>query len=83
MRVKTVLAENLKNYRKMYNLSQEMVAMQSAISIRGYGKLERGEVSATLDTLEKLSCGLGIPIEILLSEHMQDYMCVPQCSLVR
>lgn len=75
MQAKAILAQNLKAYRHVFNLSQEEMAFQTNLSCRGYGKIERQEVSASMDTLEKLSCGLGIPAALLLSDNM--LRCLP------
>jgi len=74
MTAKKRLAQNLKIYRAYFNLSQMEVALQSDLSFRGYGKIERQEVAASIDTLEKLSCGTGIPVELLLTEHLEEYL---------
>ena len=70
MKAKEILAHNLKAYRTYFNLSQEEISLQVGLSVRGYGKIERQEVGTSLETLEKLSCGLGISIEMLLNTHM-------------
>lgn len=75
MQTKAILAKNLKTYRHIFNLSQEEVAFQTNLSCRGYGKIERQEVAVSVDTLEKLSCGLGIPVPLLLSDDM--LRCLP------
>lgn len=75
MNTKAILAQNLKAYRHIFNLSQEEMAFQTNLSCRGYGKIERQEVATSLDTLEKLSCGLGIPVALLLSDNM--LRCLP------
>lgn len=75
MKTKKILAENLKAYREFYDMSQREVAKRAGMSYRGYGKLERQEVSASLDTLDKLSVGLGIPTSLLLSSQM--IRCLP------
>ena len=75
MKAKTILAQNLKAYRKFFHLSQEEMALQTNMSNRGYGKIERQEVAASIDTLEKLSCGMGVPVEMLISDKM--VRCLP------
>ena len=75
MKTKTILAKNLKAYRRFFHLSQAELALQTNLSFRGYGKIERQEVSASIDTLEKLSCGTGIPVAMLVSAHMEQ--CLP------
>ncbi len=75
MKTKTILARNLKAYRKFFHLSQEALALQTNLSFRGYGKIERQEVSASIDTLEKLACGTGLSVELLVSDRMEQ--CLP------
>lgn len=67
--LRKILAQNLKNYRKKHNLSQEALAAKAHLSTRGYGKIERGEVSVISETLVKLSEATGLSIEYLLTEH--------------
>ena len=75
MTAKKILAQNLKAYRRIFHLSQEEMAFQTNMSCRGYGKIERQEVAVSIDTLEKLSCGMGVPVEMLLSNSM--VRCLP------
>lgn len=67
-RARIILSRNLKAYRMYFNLSQEKVSLMTGISIRGYGKIERGEVAPSLDTMDKLASGLGLSITTLLDE---------------
>ena len=55
MKAGMILANNLKQYRNKQKLSQEELAARSDLSTRGYGKIERGEVHASLGTLDKLA----------------------------
>lgn len=80
MNAKTILAKNLKTYRKFFHLSQLELALQSDLSFRGYGKIERQEVAASMDTLDKLACGTGLPVELLVSEQMEQ--CLPYIARV-
>lgn len=66
MNAKTILANNLKQYRERVQISQEELAARSDLSTRGYGKIERGEVRASLGTLDKLSRGTGLTQAVLL-----------------
>ena len=50
---KEILAQNLKAYRIMFKMSQLEMAQRVHMSYRGYGKLERQEVAACLDTIDK------------------------------
>ena len=52
---KEILAQNLKAYRIMFKMSQLEMAQRVHMSYRGYGKLERQEVAACLDTIDKVA----------------------------
>lgn len=58
MKSKLILSVNLKQYREKNRLSQEELAARAELSTRGYGKIERGEVHSSLETLDKLP---GLP----------------------
>ena len=65
---KLVLGQNLKSYRRQNKISQEELAARADLSTRGYGKIERGEVSASLETLDKLAHSTGLSLSELLKE---------------
>ena len=67
---KTVLAQNLKAYRIVFKMSQLEMAKHVHMSYRGYGKLERMEVAASLDTLDKIADYLGLSPAMLLCQDM-------------
>ncbi len=66
---KYVLARNLKRFRVANNISQEEIADMANLSVRGYGKIERCEVNASLDTLDKLVDGTGLSRAQLLTDE--------------
>ena len=66
MNARTILANNLKGFRANCHLSQEELAARAEMSTRGYGKIERGEVCASLETLNKLVDGTGLSYAELL-----------------
>ena len=70
MNVKKILSQNLKAYRAYYGLSQLAMSERVHMSYRGYGKLERLEVSTTIDTLEKVATYLGLTPAMLLCPDM-------------
>ena len=67
MNSKKILAENLKKYRQENRISQEELAARADLSTRGYGKIERGEVHPSLETLDKLARATGLSQSCLLS----------------
>jgi len=69
LEAKFVLAKNLKRFRMENNISQEEIADMANLSVRGYGKIERCEVNASLDTLDKLVDGTGLSRAQLLTDN--------------
>ncbi|MBQ2432700.1 MAG: helix-turn-helix transcriptional regulator [Peptococcaceae bacterium] len=67
---KEILAQNLKAYRIMFKISQLEMAQCVHMSYRGYGKLERQEVAACLDTIDKVADYLGLTPAMLLCPGM-------------
>ena len=67
MNSKKILSENLKKYRQANRISQEELAARAELSTRGYGKIERGEVHPSLETLDKLARATGLSQSFLLS----------------
>ncbi|MBQ5668660.1 MAG: helix-turn-helix transcriptional regulator, partial [Peptococcaceae bacterium] len=67
---KEILAQNLKAYRIMFKISQLEMAQRVHMSYRGYGKLERQEVAACLDTVDKVADYLGLTPAMLLCPGM-------------
>ena len=67
---KEILAQNLKAYRIMFKISQLEMAQRVHMSYRGYGKLERQEVAACLDTVDKVAGYLGLTPAMFLCPGM-------------
>ena len=67
---KEILAQNLKAYRIMFKMSQLEMAQRVHMSYRGYGKLERQEVAACLDTVDQVADYLGLTPAMLLCPGM-------------
>jgi transcriptional regulator with XRE-family HTH domain len=64
MRLRELVAVNLRRLRQIRNLSQEEVADRAGINRNYVGMLEREEHAATVDMLEKLADVLDAdPIE--------------------
>lgn len=64
--MKTVLAENIRNYRKRKSLSQEQLADICGLHRTYVGSVERGERNVTLSTLETFASALGVSVPDLL-----------------
>ena len=62
------VGKKLKLEREKQKLSQEELASAADISRTHYGRIERGEMSPTLDTLIKLSIVMDQDLSTLLKE---------------
>jgi transcriptional regulator with XRE-family HTH domain len=60
MKLRAIVARNLRILRKQKGLSQEELAFQSGINRNYVGQIEREEKSPTVDILEKLVVPLGV-----------------------
>ncbi|WP_432349989.1 helix-turn-helix transcriptional regulator (plasmid) [Shinella yambaruensis] len=68
MDLKEVMAINLRRMRHDKNITQEELADRSGLSARYIGAIERGDKSATVTVLGKISEALGVnPAELLAS----------------
>lgn len=67
METKQLFANRIKDIRVRLKLSQEELAFRCGISAAQVGYIERGERTATLETIEKLAEGLGITSSELLN----------------
>lgn len=66
--IRTILAENICDYRRCKNLSQELLADKCGLHRTYIGSVERGERNVTLSTLEVLAEALGVSVPELLSK---------------
>lgn len=68
MSIAAELGNRIRLYRKQLHLSQEGLAELCNFHPAYIGQLERGEKNATLESLHKLSQGLGISMAKLLED---------------
>lgn len=66
MKLREVLATNLKHFRLAAGLSQEELAHRAHLDRTYVSSLERGRYSASIDKIENLSVALGIEASELL-----------------
>ncbi|TAM95400.1 MAG: XRE family transcriptional regulator [Rhizobiaceae bacterium] len=66
MRLRSVVARNLRLQRQASGLSQEQLADRAGLDRNYVGKLEREENSPTVDTLEQLALALQVDVESLV-----------------
>jgi transcriptional regulator with XRE-family HTH domain len=71
--IQQLLSENLKFYRKQKNLKQSDVAEASGILTSTYSRIETGQVSPNLSSLERICEAMGIRIvELFQSREISD-----------
>ncbi|ENB9403202.1 TPA: helix-turn-helix domain-containing protein [Bacillus cereus] len=63
-----VLGERIRFLRKEQNLSQERLGELSDIHTNHIGAIERGEKNVTIESLAKITRGLGITLEELFHD---------------
>lgn len=71
MDMREMISHNLLRLRKERGMSQEEVAFLCKMSVRTYGKIERGDANFEIDTLDKILKGFGISLKEF-SEELQD-----------
>lgn len=70
MTLRQIFRGNIKFYRKELKLSQEKLAELSNLSTNYIGDIERTNRKITIDTIEKITNGLGIdPALLLINRH--------------
>lgn len=69
LKLRKILAYNVRAYRRQKGLSQEELADVCGLHRTYIGSIERAERNATLNTLTKLSSALHIPVPDLLTER--------------
>ena len=69
MKLREVVARNLRRLRNAHGLSQEELADRADVNRNYVGMLEREENAATVDMLEKLAGVMGVdPVEFFRRE---------------
>ena len=67
--ISKVVGERIRKRRNHIGLTQEELAERCGLHHTYIGQLERGEKNATLESIEKVVCGLEISFEALF-EHL-------------
>ena len=65
MNLRERVAKNIMDRRKSVGLSQENLARRAGISRAYVGKIENARFSASIDTIEKVACALGVEPDVL------------------
>ena len=69
MNINEKVGNNIRKIRECQGHTQNDFAEEFQISRAYYGRIERGEHSITLETCEKISKTLGIPIGDLFNDN--------------
>lgn len=64
-----VIGENIRKERKRQLLTIEQLAEQADITDNFLGKIERGESTPSLFTLDSIACSLNVSIDFLKGKH--------------
>jgi len=64
-----ILADNIRAFRKVKNLSQEELADMCSLHRTYVGSVERGERNVSLSTLEVLAAALSVTVPQLLTKR--------------
>ncbi|NMI05044.1 helix-turn-helix transcriptional regulator [Paenibacillus sp. SZ31] len=68
------VGKRIRLYRKARKLTQEELGEQLRIDQSYLGRIERGEVNITIETLDKIAISLGIVPSQLLEDEKRDAM---------
>jgi transcriptional regulator with XRE-family HTH domain len=61
------IADNIKKFRELKNVTRDQMAAELDMSLSGYGKLERGEVDITINKLYKISDILEVSVSQMMN----------------
>ena len=61
------IAENIKKFRELKNLTRDEIASKLEMSLSGYSKLERGDVELTISKLYRLAEILEVDVSQILN----------------
>ncbi len=78
-----LMIDNLKFYRKEKRLTQAEVAKRSEMLASTYSRLETGQVSPQLQTLERVCDAIGIAVvDLFLSREVSDKSVVQKLEMI-
>jgi transcriptional regulator with XRE-family HTH domain len=66
-RLRKILSANIKNYREVKGMSQEVFAASCGLHRTYIGSVERNERNVTLETLQQLSDAMGVTAADILT----------------
>ena len=68
--IKDIISHNLISLRKSHNLTQNDLAEKLSYSDNMVSRWERGEITPSIETLQKISEFYNVPLSSLLEEHL-------------
>ena len=66
--ISKLIGKRIRSYRNNLNLSQEKLAELSGCHPTYIGQVERGEKNATIESIEKISSALDVPLSKLFEK---------------
>lgn len=66
-----IIGKNIRKERKRQLMTIEALAEKAGITENFLGKIERGEGTASLETMDNIACALGVGIDFLKGEVQQ------------
>lgn len=67
-----IIGQRIRNYRTEKGLSQEKLAEMAGCHPTYIGQVERGEKNATLESVEKITLAMGVPLSKLFEKIGED-----------
>ncbi len=67
-----IIGQRVRNFRTEKGLSQEKLAEMSGCHPTYIGQVERGEKNATLESIEKITSAMGVPLSKLFEKMGED-----------
>ena len=78
MTLKKTVSRNIRALRLERGLSQQKLADRAKMTLRYISYLENTEANVTLDVLERVAKGLGVPVSQIVSDGQEGTTCPPK-----
>lgn len=72
MTLKEIVAANAAAFRQAAGLTLEELAKRSGLSVQYHNRIERRKINLSLEVIDKLASGLGVPASKLLEMEAQN-----------
>lgn len=84
--IAVTIGVRIRSYRKSQSLSQEILAEMAELHPTYLGQIERGEKNATIESIQKISNALNVPMSTLFSNlptSEEDSLSYPQDRILQ